>query len=805
MNIIVDILYALRQLKKSPKFTLLIFGVLAGGLAVSLFTFAFLYTFLFKPLPLPDQGGLYRASLHWNSDIHGESRYFPAYEFSKVKDKFTVFENFGTWQTINANISQGENSRIVKGARADWSMFSVSKTEAFKGRTLQASDTEQGQAPVAVISYSLWQVLFAASNDIVGKQILVNGTPTAIVGVMPEGYKFPESHDIWLPMSQSLLSPPINSNEKLEFFARLNKGVSVEQAERQLFVLVSDAFDARSAQMPGVELLRSEVGLFQQFNLPTTFKNISYFLIAISVFILLLACINVGNLLFARSIERNKETAIRSALGASQWRLITQQMWEGLIITIVGGLTAILLVSWALALVDLNMQSMLGSELSFWYRWGLDLPVVLVALAFMVFTIFAACFLPAFKAARQDFNAVLKDGTKGAQGKGAGKLSKVLVTLQIILISSITMFGAILSVKVNQLTDIDVGIDLKNLYYTEMALPHKLYPDENSRIYFYNTFNQRLSQQSEFVGSSVRFKFKRLRVAIDGVDYIKETDKPKIAVYGLIGSPEFMGPRLIQGRLFDLRDDANTQRVTVVSESMANKYWPNDSAIGKRVQIAVKDKMQWYNVIGVVTNISRTPLEKPHQYDELFVSGLQHANADAQVFFKYRSSGANAENVFFDTLKSVDSLLDVTNVEDYAHEVGVVVKMTGTIRDTIIGSGVFALMLAISGIYGLTSFAIAKRTHEIGVRRALGAKDSEIVKLFLKQGGWQVSIGLTIGIGFALLIFLAAGRFIALPQSTYVVTVVSVVLLLSTIILAAIIVPTKKATDLEPSAALRYE
>ncbi|MCW8090249.1 FtsX-like permease family protein [Alteromonas sp. ASW11-130] len=557
--------------------------------------------------------------------------------------------------------------------------------------------------------------------------------------------------------------------------------------------------------MPGIELLRSEVDIFQQFNLPTTFKNISYVLIAISVFILLLACINVGNLLFARTIERNKETAIRSALGASQWRLITQQMWEGLIITIIGGFSALLLVAWALNLVNINMQSMLGSELSFWYKWELDWPIIAVALGFMVFTIFSACFLPAFKAARQDFNAVLKDGTKGAEGKGAGRMSKMLVTFQIVLISAVTMFGSILSVKVNQLTDIDVGIDLTNLYYTEMELPHKLYPSKESRVSFYRTFNQKLAAQNEFEGSSVRFNFKRLRVAIDGVSYSKEKDKPKISVYGLIGSPEFMGPRLIQGRLFDLRDEESNQLVTVVSESFANKYWPNETALGKRIQISINDEPQWHNVVGVVSNISRTPLEKPHQYDEVFVSGLQYAAADALVFFKYRTNGTNAENVFFDTLKSVDSQLDVTNVEDYAHEVGVVVKMTGTIRDTIIGSGIFALLLAISGIYGLTSFAIAKKTHEIGVRRALGAKDSEIVKLFLKQGGWQVSIGLTIGIGFALLVFLAAGRFIALPSSAYIATVILVGVLLTTIILAAIIVPTKKATALEPSSALRYE
>lgn len=805
MRIALDILYTLRLLRKAPGFTILSVTVLAGGLAMSLFTFGFLYTLTSKPLPLPEQGTLYRASLFWHGESFGDRRYLPAYEAARIRAESTVFAEHGIWQNKTVYLSLGENSLITSAARTSPNIFRVSRTEPLLGRTLEPGDGAKGAAPVVIISYALWQGQFAGRDDILGQSVYVNDERMEIVGVMPKGYRFPISHDLWLPIAERVLDPLMTDRETVEFYGRLKQGVSEEQAEQQVFDIAREAFAGRAETWPGVDLIRSDVGLYQQFDIPQAMKLFALALNMLVFFILLLAAINVGNLLLARAIQRNKESAVRAALGAPQWRLVSQLMWEGVLVTAAGTLIALTVVGWLLSAVHVYFHSLMNDELAFWYVWELDSTIVAAAALFALVTVFVACFLPAWKASRQDFNAVLRDGTSGAQGKQVGRMSRFLVTMQICAICVIMILGTIVSMKVNQLTDIQLGYDVRNLYFSIVDLPERRYETDGQKSLFFDRLQSNLEVRPTIAGSTVRFNFSEVPVGIDGLIYATDADKPKVQVYSLIGSPEFMGPRLVSGRYLDVRDKSGGALTAVVSESMAARHWAGETPVECRVEVLLDGVAYDVTIVGIVSDTSNNPFEKTDVSDELYLSGYQFPAQQATVFFERSAGDVVAEDEFFRVVNGIDSQLDILTVEDWELEISSISKMTKAIRNTIAVSGLFSLMLAMSGIYGLTAFSVQKRSHEVGIRRALGATDGKIIGLFIRQGGKLLLVGLLIGVMLSSLMLLGVSSVLGIAGAVYAVIYTVVTLLLSAIVIAAIVVPARQAVNLQPSSALRYE
>lgn len=805
MRFLFDLAYTVRLLKKSSGFTLLSTLVLAGGLAVSLFTFAFLYTFTSKPLPLPEQGTLYRASLFWHGEAFGDRRFLPAYEAAKVRQKSTFFEEHGVWQNKTVYLSLGDNNLVTSAVRASSNIFQVSRTQPLLGRPLQPNDSNEGEQPVVVISYSIWQSQFAGDVSVIGENIYINDVLTEIVGVMPKGYRFPISHDLWLPISNSILDPLVTDREKVELFARLKKGVNAEQVKAQVYEIAKESFDARSAYWPGIELIRSELGLFQQFDLSAEMKLFCFALNTIAFLILLLAAINVGNLLFARAIQRNKESAVRIALGATQWRLVTQLMLEGCIITLVGTLLAVGLVGWLLNLINIYFHSLMNNELAFWYIWELDANIVGTAAGFALATILVACFLPAIKAARQDFNVVLRAGTRGAQGRKEGRLSRFLVTMQITSIFIIMVLGSVISLKIHHLTDMKLGYDVSGVFFSIIELPERSYPKQEDKSLFFNKLQRNLASNSAFSGVSARFDYRKRPVGLSNVEYDTDASRPKIQIYSVIGRTDFMGPTLVSGRHLDQRDNGDSALTAMISDSMAKRYWSGDSPIDRRIEVDLEGVKHWATIVGVVSDTSNNPFRALDERDEVYLSGYQFSAQRATVFFEKAPTLALIEDEFFNTINNIDNKLDILTIEDWELETSSISKMTITFRDTIIICGVLSMILAMSGIYGLTAFSVEKRSQEVGIRRALGAKDSKILVMFVKQGARQLLFGSGMGIAISGLILLVISRIINLPPLTYGAIYGLVALSLSTIVIAAIVVPARRAVSQQPSTILRYE
>lgn len=800
-----DIVHALRLLKKTPKFSASVILILAGGLAITLFTFQFVYGLMYKPVPLPNGEKLYRSGTHWVSETTGKSKHFPAWELAQVRDKINGVDLVSVWQNKTLHVSLGENNRVVAGVRAEGSLLNASGVQPIKGRTLQQSDSEPGQTPVAVIGYSLWKSQLGGREDVIGQVIYVNGIPTDVVGVMPQGFRFPISHDLWLPIKNTVLNPVISSNENVEVLLKLRDGVTPDAVQNQMTRLVETAFADRSAQFPGKTLSRAQVSTFHNYDINNALRIFLFTLNGTAVFILLLACINISNLLYARAIQRGKESAIRIAIGATRKRLILQLMWEGLIITFIGTLLAIVLTYWALNFFNVSMHSLMQGELAFWYVWEFDLPTLLAAIGFMLFVIYVACYTPARRAAIQDVNSALRDGTRGAQGKAAGRASRILVTVQIMLITIISLMGTVIALKVDRVIDADIGLDVSNTYFTMLTLPSHDYPEGDDHARFYDMLRQRVTNQPEVSATFVQFDYGRTRVAVKGVEYQAERDKPKAYVWGSIGDRSFQGPAILEGRRVDQRDTAENRKVANVSASFVKHHFAGESALGKQIALKVNDQLSTYTIIGITQNIAVSAFRPKDQRDEIYLSGFQVPNAVGTVFFRYSSEPFAAENAFFRGLASIDTGIDILTIEEYAGEINAIEKMAAGFRDVVIYSGLFSLLLAVSGIYSLTAYAVTRRTHEIGLRRALGARNKQIIGLFVSQSSIQLMVGLGIGILITAGLFFIAGKVLAMPMSVYLIVYTGVIFTLVSAVLMAVIIPTKQTLQKEPSDALRFE
>ena len=807
MSTFIDIKYALRLLFKAPKFTAMTLAVLIGGLSISLFTFSFLYSTMYKDIPLPNGDTM----LSVNAEFNGAFQILNSYEFSVIKDQQTVLSEFGVYDKNDFRLSFDDSGKNVFGTYVDEGFFTFSSTKAIQGRTLQKADMAANAAPVAVISSQLWKNDYSSNKNIIGKTIIVNDIVTEIIGVMPQGYRFPGSSHLWLPIKSSMIKTSPKNANIVYLYGRIKPGISKAKAEQTLSQQLNALYQQSVTQYnleKGTKSVQLLTFPFAQMGGQGTI--IFTFLNVIAGMILLLACINVGNLLLARAIERQKETAIRAALGASSHRLVSQLMWEGIIITVLGGVLSVLLVGAALHYTNIILHSWNADALVFWWQWGMDKETLLMAIAFTLVTIFLSSFLPAWRSANQDINTTLRDGTRGAQGKKAGRLSRCLVTTQVFLVAILMLIGSMSAYVSHKFVNLEMGDDYSNVMTARMDLPSNKYSEPQQQISFYQRLMADIKNHPKVIDVVTNNWLGSLPLTLDGVDYTDENSKPTVDTISVIGTTDTVGVDLVDGRFFDHQDKAGNRKVAIISQSMANRYWPGEAVVGKSFTLKVNDNNEKLFIVGVVTNRMNpaTMLGKLNSADEIYISALQFMTSYQILYYRISGNLINSEEIFYQALYKTDRTIDLFYAVQPAE------KNRGLMRDTMqltsnltFTTGFFALLLALVGIYGLTANSVAQRTHEIGIRRAVGATDKSIVQMFLKQGAKQLIIGL----GLALIIFvliafgfnkMSEGIF---PAYLYLVIGATVVIGLSVIVMLAIYAPTRRAVKMEPSSALRYE
>lgn len=803
-----DVRYALRLLRKTPVFTLTTILVLAGGLAVSLYTFGLLNTALYKDLPIAEGDRVVR--------VEGRSDGLPtqtldAYELSQIVPQVKELEAVGVYSDTDVEVSDRELSQMVPATYGQWDMFGFIGVQPQLGRSFVQADTISGAEPVAILSHALWQSAFAGSPDIVGRVIHVNRKSVRVIGVMPAGVTFPVWSRLWLPMPQSE-SQPANeaASTPVGVYARLRPGATRSSAAAELTELMAGVrrshprvdgkpydYDAIALETFQMSLAGGGAGnvMFAVLNL-------------LAGFIMLLSCVNVGNMLLARTQERMKEIAVRVAVGAPRGRLLWQMMLESLLICVVGGVIALLLIAYWLKATDQFLHGW-SDRLPFWARWGVDMQSVLMTLGFVLFAVCVVSILPTWRVLRMPCTTLLRDGTRGARGRLSGRLSRLLVTVQIVLISVVMAVGGALTFVAWRTSNLDTGIDGERLLALDVGAPKGSDETPASRAQYHERLLSSIRAQSDVEGAMLWSGGGDRRFGVDGKRYPLAEDHPEATVRLSSDAPVSLGAKLLEGRYFDSRDGIDGSRSALVSKTLAERYWPGSSPIGRSIQLLDESgkSSEQRVVVGVVSDVlddSQLMQADARAVTAIYLPFAQAAPGSARYLVRYRGDEPSARATLLNLAWQANAAPGVA-VDRYTALRDRTVALSRSLSKLFVYSGLFALLLALTGIYGLSSNEVILRRQEVGLRRAIGATDGSILGLFLKQGARRLAVGLVfallIGGGGLFLLSRLAGLGSVVPG----VIGVGVALTITLLVGMATYLSTRRILRGEPAEGMRHE
>jgi predicted permease len=803
-----DLRYALRLLARTPLFTLLTVAVLGGGLGLSIFTFSFLHTAILKPIPVADGDRVVRVL----GTVDGATaNSLDAADVAAMRPAITTLRDFGIYVDRELVAGRGDGARTIDATAAEWNIFQVTRTPPLVGRGFTPEDQLPGAEPVVVLSEATWRAAFGSDSTLVGRTIPLDGVATRVVGVMPRGYGFPVAAEAWVPVPPGFLTEAQPEQALVMAYARLAPGRSAAEADAELTGLLRRVQAERprpagaGAGRPGVRVLS-----FPMAQIGDEAPLVLAVLNLLATLILLLACVNVTNLLLARANERARETAVRLALGAPRGRLIMQSMWESVVLCLLGGAVATGLAVWLLDQVNAWARTRLEGNLAFWWVWGFDRSVLVGAGVFVTLAMIVLGVVVSRRAVNTEIGAVLADGAARTGSQREGRAARALVVLQVSAVSLLMFFGAVSAIIAWRVVHVDLGYDTRNLLSAAVAPPTDGYPDPAKRAMLYQTMHDRLADRGEVESVLLRAGLGQITDASGEFEPDRTpagTSRPRAWVQGMLGSLTTLGIGVEEGRGFDSRDAARGEPVAIVSRAMAERYWPGTSPIGRQITLpGLGEAGRPRTIVGVVKDLLLgNPLGRDRSPLAVYLPLEQHDAEWASVIFRYRGSEAAARAAFHEAAVAVDSRVVPGTVSSYQE---ILEKSTAIARSvsTLFGGAFgFALLLAVSGTYGLMARAIGRRTREIGVRRALGATDWTILAMLMGQGARQLGIGALFALPFTLLAGLGFAHFFPISAALALSTAVLVALAVSGIVLLATLVPTRRAVGIEPRDALWRE
>jgi putative ABC transport system permease protein len=754
------------------------------------------------------------------------------YEDLRAQQKsFDLLASYIGFATVNLTVD-GHPQRFT-GAYVTSDFFRILGVAPILGRDFSDADNQPGAAKVALISHELWRNNFGASPNVVGKAVHINGTAATVIGVMPPGFAFPVSEQVWIPLYSEYPPLPRNAprNVPPAVLGLLRREVSLDQANAEFTGLARRLAAANPATNKKYDSAVVEP-LINVFN-PPFIRGQLWAMLAFGVGILLIACVNVMNMQFARATLRSKELAIRSALGATRFRLIRQMLTESLLLAAFGAVGGIGLAAWAtdaLQSVTRNFSIPIPSYIVF----DLDGRVLLFVVLATVASALVSGLVPAWMASRAKAVETLKEAGRGNTGGVINVITRGLVILQIV-VTCVLLIGSLLEAQsiVNQ-QRLDYGYDTTALLGARMGLMDGDYPTAESRQLFYDRLVRELRTDPAFEAASLTTRFRGsfafagpTAIEIEGRTYKTDKDRPNASVENVYdGYFATLGQKLREGRDFNTDDNDTRQPVAIVNAFFAQKFFGRESALGRHFR-TVDNTGQifgpWRTIIGVVSNVRMVgPFNNPNVDATGFyvpfnatLFGPVPATPFAQQFSTVivRPRGhVRPETVTTALLrqtKKVDPNLPLYFVETPKDG-----QVSFIAANRIIGVmfsifGAVATVLASVGLYGVMSFLVNRRTQEFGIRMALGADNRRILEMVLRQGAVQLAIGLTVGLGLALVLATLGAAGIAnvliqvSPRDP--LTYLAVSLLLTVVAFIATLVPARRATRVDPMIALRAE
>ncbi|MCI0485935.1 MAG: ABC transporter permease [Blastocatellia bacterium] len=803
-NLLQDLRYGIRILWKKPGFTAIAVLTLALGIGANTAIFSVVNGVLLRPLPYRDADRIMTVWQH--NTVTGVERddVSPA-NFLDWREQNQSFEQMAAAEPFSLDLTGRGEPEAISCWLVSEGFFQILGVNALYGRTFLTEEHQAGNSNVVVISYGLWQRRFGADPNLVGQKLSLDGQPTTVVGVMPPEFQFPADKETWAPRVTTEQDKRMRGATYMNVITKLKPEATLQQARDDMNGIASrlaQEYPRTNAEMNRATVVPLPEQMFGHV------RPAMLVLLGAVGFVLLIACANVANLLLVRGAERERELAIRAALGAARHRLIRQLFTESLFLAILGGGVGILLAVWS---VDLILALNPGNLPRF-HLVSVDGRVMGFALGVSALTALIFGLAPALYFSKPDLQESLKEGGRSATaGVARLRLRNALVVVELALALVLLIGAGLLIRSFMSLLQVDPGFATEKVVALQVHVWGLYRTPERRAAFFEETIEKIVHLPGvESAAAVSTFPFEQDGHYIDTSFIIEGRPEPapgqEPITYVAMATEDYfkvMGIPLLQGRAFTRFDNQDSAQVALINETMARRYWPGEDVIGKKVSVRFGPRVV-REIIGVVGDVRHTGLDSEPK-PQLFMPHRQNAfgsmlfvartTSDPQTALPTIKSSIWSMNkdIAFETISTIDELISNSLAER---------------RFQLFLLGLFAalaLVLAAIGIYGLISFTTGQRTHEIGVRMALGARERDILKMIVGEGALLVAIGVGLGLvgAFALTRFLSS--FLFGISTTDFLTYAGVSLLLGAVALAACYIPARRATRVDPMVALRYE
>jgi len=814
-TLVQDLRYGFRMLFRYPVLSVTVIVTLGLGIGFTSTVFNIVKGFVPRELPYPDSGRILAVDL--TKPTEGiDDLGFTAVDFVRWRERQTVFESLGAygWGGGNLSVEEGRAERR-SGGFLTAGVLEALKVQPILGRIFRAEEERPGEGGVIILGHELWQSLFDGASDVLGKTVYVDRQPRTVVGIMPEGFMFPQTQSFWIPLTvDPVASGDPGNPDRWMVVGRLADGVSRGRAEAQLRSIAARLQSEFPADDAGVGVL---VRSLKERIVPPQYLALFYTMLATTFGVLLIACANVANLLLARASVRTREVALRGALGAGRGRLVRQMLAEVLILSVVGGGIGLWLglvgLDWFQATFDHVMAAAGGraDEIPGWMTFDRDLRAYLFVAGATVLSCAFAGMVPALRASATEAGEAIKAGSRGSRDLTQGRFTSSLVVAEVAMSCLLLILAGLMAKSVTQLGTVALPWRTEDVFTARFALPEEEYPEAADRSAFYERLLGKVKTIPGAVVASLSDGLPGMGhgstgFELEGRTYAADEDLPR-ARLGRV-TPTFFetfGVRAVRGRVFADADRAGTLPVALVNESFARTHLDGDP-LGDRVRTG-RDDALWRTVVGVVPDLSMEMFGSGGDPDGIYVPLSQAETDPYYTYFTVRANGPS-KAVLTSIRDAVGSLDRYLPLEMVLPMDGIMLRLTWfypVFGKLFMLFGIVALFLGAIGLYGVMSFAVTQRTQEMGVRMALGAEGRGLVGLVMRKGLIQLALGLGIGLGVALL---AAGRMAFLmyevgPRDPWVFAGVTATLAAAALV--ATIVPARRVTKVDVVVALRGE
>jgi predicted permease len=806
------------MLIKNRGFSAIAILVLALGIGVNSAIFSVVNSLLLSPLPFKDSD---RLVVLWNRapGLNIVQDWLAPGEYVDIKENCAAFEDAAIFVSRSFNLTSVDPPERIHGMRVSSSFFSLLGVKPAEGRVFLREEDAPGRPSVVIISNELWRRRFGSDLGLVGKTVHLNGAPATVVGIMPKDFSLGkemtatvgniERIDIMLPLPITVEMANDHESWSFNVMGRLKPGVTLSQAQAQIDQLAEGLKQRHPAEYGGnARFSISVVTLLEQ--VVGDIRVTLLVLFGAAGLVLIIVCANVANLLLSRATSRQKELAIRTALGANRARLLRQLLVESMMLAIAGGTLGLLLSLWSLG----ALRALSPGNIP---RLGeVEIEANVFAFTFIISLLTGIIFglAPALKASQVNINETLKVGGKsGLIGPCTNRVRSFIVAFEIALSVVILIAAGLLIRSFWKLQNVDPGFSSKNVLTMGMVLAGSKYPNLDSRIVFYQQLWDRLEQIPgiESVGGVSLLPLSPgvgwESIWVEG--YPLGSEQVSFQADTRITSPNYfeaIGIPLIKGRFFNAHDTKDSQQVAIIDESFAQRFWPDEDCIGKRIKRGdANSDSPWLTVVGVVRTVRQYSLDSESPRVVFYTPHLQSPSGGMYLVARTNSDPLQMLSAVTGAIKTLDPELPVYDVSSMEQRLSSSLERRRFSMFLLGLFGALALVLSAVGIYGVISFLVAQRAREIGIRMALGAQAGDVLKLVLKQGIRLTAIGIITGIFAALMLTRFMSSLVYGVDMTDTITFIVLPGILATVALAACLIPARRAVKIDPIVAIRHE